>query len=260
MVLTGEVPADTLSRFSDSTDWIPLNRLPGFAEAPHPTPATPAASMPARTAAPVPFNSVAASGPAVTSGEEETLWTGHPSQILNFRVYFGWLLVLLMGGVGLYFAERVPDFATRVSPNTAWIAFGAIAFCALLHLSWAALTLRSTRYLVTTQRVRITLGLLGRDIQEIELFRVKDTAVTQSFLRRLLGVGDITIVSGDANNPNLHLAAIPGAIQLRERLRHEVLSLRQRFGVREVEMMSQAVPPPHDVAAAQSAGPIGPIS
>jgi uncharacterized membrane protein YdbT with pleckstrin-like domain len=80
-------------------------------------------------------------------------------------------------------------------------------------------------------------GIFSKDIQEIELFRVKDTMAHQSFFLRLFGLGTITVLSGDANHPRLVLSGVPHAVELREKLRQEVMNLRQRFGVRELDVM-----------------------
>ena len=232
MVLAGEIPAGSAAETDNSGEWRPLNQIPEFVAGSRvPSPLPPAGPAPATGGVPVP-----AATPVLPS-EEKTLWSGSPSQILNLKVFLAWLFVLSAVGTGLFFAENVPAWSERVTRPQALLGFGALALVGLLHCIWAALSLRSTHYLVTTQRVRVTRGLLGKDMQEIELFRVKDTAATQTFFRRLLGVGDINIVSGDANNPNLHLAAVPRAIELRESIRHEVLALRQRFGVRELDVM-----------------------
>jgi hypothetical protein len=66
---------------------------------------------------------------------------------------------------------------------------------------------------------------------------VKDTAARQSFLLRLFGLGTITVLSGDEGHPRLVLNGVPRALEMRERLRQDVLTLRQRFGVRELDVM-----------------------
>ena len=80
-------------------------------------------------------------------------------------------------------------------------------------------------------------GIFNKDVQEIELFRVKDTAAHQPFLMRLFKLGTIQILSGDSKNPDINLIAMPNPRETRERLRIEVLALRQKLGVREVDMM-----------------------
>jgi hypothetical protein len=45
------------------------------------------------------------------------------------------------------------------------------------------------------------------------------------------------VLSGDEKQPRLVLDGVPNALDMRERLRQEVMSLRQRFGVRELDVM-----------------------
>jgi membrane protein YdbS with pleckstrin-like domain len=210
LVLSGQLDADDWAWPDGAKDWIALKDVPGFAAsggAARQKPATPPAG----------------------ALEEETLWKGHPSQWLNFRIYLGWVIVLVLTlTLGLVYADR-----------TIWVAlaFGAAAVFALVHIVWAYVSLHAVQYVVTSQRVRVISGIFSKDISEIELFRVKDTMAHQSFLLRLFGLGTITILSGDERMPRLVLTGIPGALDLRERLRQEVMVLRQRFGVRELDVM-----------------------
>ena len=205
LVLSGELDADDWAWSDGATDWVHLKNVPNF---------TPSSAKPAAPA---------------TVLAEEVLWQGHPSQVLNLHIYLFWAITLtLVLAAALAFAD-----------NTMWVLliFGVFAVIALGQISWAYFHLRSVQYVISTQRVRIVSGLLSKDIQEIELFRVKDTMAHQSFLLRLFGLGTITVVSGDERHPRLVLSGVPQAIELRERLRQEVMTLRQRFGVRELDVM-----------------------
>jgi uncharacterized membrane protein YdbT with pleckstrin-like domain len=145
--------------------------------------------------------------------------------MLNFPVYFIWTIVLLA------------VLASALIFPWAIVLFGVLAIIALIQSAICFFHLRAIEYVVTTQRVRVLSGIFSKDIQEIELFRVKDTMAHQSFFLRLAGLGTITILSGDERNPNIVLSAVPRALELRERLRQEIMTLRQRFGVREVDVM-----------------------
>lgn len=207
LVLSGELAATDWAWPDGATEWVRLKEVPGFSST---APAAPA--MP----------------PAPTTGEEE-LWRGRPSQVLNFTTYFSWAVILAVAlGAAIVFVHL--QF---------WllIIFGLLALAALVQISLAYFHLRAIEYVVTTQRVRVVSGLFSKDIQEIELFRVKDTMAHQSFFLRLFGLGTITVLSGDENHPRLVLSGVPRAIELRERLREEVMTLRQRFGIRELDVM-----------------------
>jgi membrane protein YdbS with pleckstrin-like domain len=217
LVLSGKVDADDWAWPDGATDWIHLKDVSGFsAAAPEKKPAPPAVSSTPAT-------------PAATP--EEDLWRGHPSQILNLGIYIFWgaILILTLIVVGW--------FVLNESKFWSLVIFGAVALIALINVVVAYLHLHAVEYVVTTQRVRVIAGIFSKDIQEIELFRVKDTAANQSFFLRLFGLGTITIVSGDERHPRIVLSGVPQAIELREKLREEVMTLRQRFGVREVDVM-----------------------
>ncbi|HEX4140538.1 MAG TPA: PH domain-containing protein [Candidatus Methylacidiphilales bacterium] len=211
LVLEGTIDADDWAWPDGATEWMQLRDVPGFAAAKAPT--APPAQPPV----------------AVSHQEEEELWRGHPSQILNLHVYLFWGVIL-----------AAVLIAALIFADNAWWAlaiFAVVAVVAFGQSTWAFFHLRMIEYIITTQRVRVISGLFSKEVQEIELFRVKDTAARQAFLLRLFGLGTITVLSGDEKQPRLVLDGVPRAIEMRERLRQEVLTLRQRFGVRELDVM-----------------------
>jgi uncharacterized membrane protein YdbT with pleckstrin-like domain len=172
--------------------------------------------------------------PTCVAAEEQELWSGHPSQILNADVYLFWSATLIVTAAVLGYLM----YRQMIDSNLwAGIIFGVVALIGAVNIAIAYFHLRTVEYVVSTQRVRIISGLFSKNIQEIELFRVKDTMANQSFYLRLFGLGTITILSGDEKLPRLVLSGVPDAIELRERIRAEVMNLRQRFGVREVDVM-----------------------
>lgn len=63
--------------------------------------------------------------------------------------------------------------------------------------------LNTTTYTITSQRIMVKSGLIGKDVEEIELLRVNDFSVTQTIPDRMLGIGTLTILSDDASSPQL---------------------------------------------------------
>ena len=212
LVLSGKIAPDDWAWPDGATEWIYLKDVPGFTAA---KPAPPATAAPA--ASPV--------------ADEEELWRGQPSQVLNYGIYLFWVIVLIVTLIVVYIAMSGDPLLWSA------LIFGGVTLVALIQVAVAYFHLHTIKYVVTTQRVRVISGIFSKDIQEIELFRVKDTMAHQSFGLRLFGLGTITVVSGDERNPRLVLQGVPDALQLRERLRQEVMTLRQRFGVRELDVM-----------------------
>lgn len=93
------------------------------------------------------------------------------------------------------------------------------------------------RYEITNQRIRVIRGLLGRDYEEIELVRVRDTAVSQHLGERALNVGDITIISNDPSNPEFVLHNVKNPMEVRELIRRATLAEKQRRGLHYREEM-----------------------
>ncbi len=87
------------------------------------------------------------------------------------------------------------------------------------------------RYELTTQRVRLIRGLLGRSYHEIELVRVRDTSVTQHLGERALNVGDVTITSTDQSHPQFTLHNVKNPMEVREMIRKATNQEKQRHGL-----------------------------
>lgn len=78
------------------------------------------------------------------------------------------------------------------------IIAGSLGLAILIAAVLAGLTLLigylrrvSTKYLITTQRLRISRGIVRRDVQETRLERVQNVNYNQSVVDRVLGVGSV---------------------------------------------------------------------
>jgi len=104
-----------------------------------------------------------------------------------------------------------------------------------LGLYWLVvfITRYYTRYRLTSQRIIMESGLLGKRIDEIELFRVKDTRLHQSLVQRIVGLGDIEIISTDVSG-SYRITMLPGAREKREQIRTLAMRAREQVGVRTI--------------------------
>lgn len=89
----------------------------------------------------------------------------------------------------------------------------------------------STRYELTTQRLRILRGLFGRSLEEIDLVRVRDSKVTQHLGERSLNIGDVEIFTTDPSTPELKLENVRNPMEVRETLRTASLAEQKRRGL-----------------------------
>ncbi len=151
--------------------------------------------------------------------EETIFWKGSSSQWLNLGPIAGSIGLaagILIGGV--FFP---PALIALILP---------IGF-----LAWKYLVVRTRVYELTSQRVRVTSGVINQTIDEIELYRVKDTQMFRPWWMRITGLASIQLETSDRSIPNLLIPAISNGVELREILREQVELARDRKRVREMD-------------------------
>lgn len=112
-----------------------------------------------------------------------------------------------------------------------------VAGIGLLLLLRAWYRVASTRYRLTTQRLFVQKGLIAKELEEVELFRVKDVALRQGVLDRMLGVGTVVVLSTDDTAPRLELSGLREPMVVKETLRNAFRAARQREGMRMAEFI-----------------------
>jgi uncharacterized membrane protein YdbT with pleckstrin-like domain len=158
--------------------------------------------------------------------QETLVWRGTPSQWTNFSTYLFCLILAAGVGAAYYF----------VTPPQPLILAGLIVPALWALCRWIAT--RCQRYEITSERVKVTTGLLSRRTQELELYRVRDYSIVEPFWLRLVGCGNIILVTADSTNPNFVLRAVPHAATLKDQIRTNTERMRQRRGVRSLEVDS----------------------
>ena len=133
--------------------------------------------------------------------EEHTVWEGNPSLFNIFWWYLSCIFVI------------------------------TIPYVIFLHLK-----IKNTRYSLTNQRLRISTGIIARDIEDIELYRVLDSAVDQTAMDRMVGIGTVVINSSDERQPVVRLERIRSPRDVREQLRQLSEARRRWRKVQEIEV------------------------
>ncbi|MBY0111870.1 MAG: PH domain-containing protein [Phycisphaerales bacterium] len=142
------------------------------------------------------------------AGPEEVVWSGTPSQWLNFWWYLSCVILI------------------------------PIAI-------WKFIELRSTAFTLTTQRIKLESGVLSKAYDQVELYRVKDTVLTRTLLQRMLGLGSIKMITSDPSQPELVFPSISDSENVREMIRQNVERMRRLRGVRELDVADEMLPHSH---------------
>ncbi|HEY0969666.1 MAG TPA: PH domain-containing protein [Gemmatimonadales bacterium] len=171
---------------------------------------------------------------------EQIVWQGRPSALVDLPFHLLLISGAVLATLGLLFilpgasvsvAER--DVTARVFQ---WIIAGVWVLVVFLVLA-RAIARRATRYILTSERLRVTSGILSTTTEDLELRRVRDTGVTRPFLLRMLGLGDVRILSADPSHPRVTLHAVREPDVLQGTIRKLTERLIRRHGVREIDVM-----------------------
>ncbi len=92
------------------------------------------------------------------------------------------------------------------------------------------LSIPSVNYKLTTERLFITKqGVIGSKGEEIELYKIKDICIKQKLKDKMLGIGDIEIISADEKTPIITLQRIKDPINIKETIRKAVKDSKQNM-------------------------------
>ena len=168
---------------------------------------------------------------------EQTVWEGSPSQAVNLPVYLMLGLGVIVATVGLLYLRPAPTATTDVNlrPIFPWIIVAIWVLCGIGALV-TYLKVSTTKYVLTTERLRVTTGVLSTVTQDLELRRVRDSLILRPFWARVAGLGDVQIVSADASTPRVVLHAIRNPDAVQGQIRSIVQTQIARFNVRQMEV------------------------
>ncbi|MGI6518277.1 MAG: PH domain-containing protein [Bacillota bacterium] len=96
---------------------------------------------------------------------------------------------------------------------------------------------RNTKYVLTNQRILITTGLIGRKEEQIDLARVKDIRMTQGLTDRMVGIGQIDIMSTDLSTPAFRLMGVKDPQHVRDLIWEATNRRRREIGIRHRELL-----------------------
>jgi uncharacterized membrane protein YdbT with pleckstrin-like domain len=158
---------------------------------------------------------------------------------VNLSVYTLLGLGVIVSTVGLLFlrAGTRVDATTDVSARSVypWIIVAIWVLCGIAALV-AYLKVSTTKYVLTSERLRVTTGVFSTRTEDLELRRVRDSVILRPFWARVAGLGDVQILSADASTPRLVLHAIKDPDSVQSMIRHNVQTQWSRFGVRQMEL------------------------
>jgi uncharacterized membrane protein YdbT with pleckstrin-like domain len=170
---------------------------------------------------------------------ERTVWKGSPSQMLNLPIYTTLGIGVIVATVGLLLLRANTPLSATDDLNARsvypWIIVAIWILCGIGALM-SYLKVSTTKYVLTTERLRTTTGVLSTITHDLELRRVRDSLILRPFWARVAGLGDVQVMSADTSTPRITLRAIRDPDGVQAKLRSTVQEQYLRFGVRQMEV------------------------
>jgi len=177
--------------------------------------------------------------------DEQTLWAGRsaPGYYVGryiwgaFWVALCFILAVKARGIQAWAVSLLPanpqvrsalgDPGVGSALTVSFLLLGVLAVWRLVR---TALIHLHTYYEFTTQRIKIRSGVLSRQMNQIELFRVKDLSVTQSLWGKIFEYVHVRVLSSDRIVEDVVLVALPGGFQAADQIRAAAQRARATTG------------------------------
>jgi hypothetical protein len=176
---------------------------------------------------PTPLSADAPHRPA--DDTEEVYYEGSPLMRGAIRKNEPWIL----GGLALIVLPLAYHYGLHKHINH--IAFIVIVLLGLLMVCVPPLWALTIRVRITNYRIDYERGLIGKDIDTLELWHVEDIHYNQTMMDRILGIGTIRVISHDRTTPRLELHSLPHSRHLFDQLKQRIIAVKRQRGVMKID-------------------------
>ena len=127
----------------------------------------------------------------------------------DFRQYLSEVMPLVLAGLlGMALYPFMPKW-----PYISW-AYLALYALLLITLATRYAVLRAFSWEISDVKICRRHGILTRQTDYLELYRVVDYRESQTFLQRLFGVKTVVIISTDKSDPSMLICGVPAKADL----------------------------------------------
>ena len=147
--------------------------------------------------------------PAPATGGAPILTTRPCLRSFTGRFVLLGALAVVIWGLGYVAAVPIPGVLIAIA--------GVLPL--LIGIAWAWLVRLGSEYRVFEDSVEMQSGVVSRNIDNLQLFRVRDLGLSQGVAGRILGFGDVIITSTDQSTPHVTLRGIDDPRHVYETLR-----------------------------------------
>ncbi|KVE37230.1 PH domain-containing protein [Burkholderia sp. TSV86] len=163
-----------------------------------------------------------------TMDEPRVIFEGSPSQVVNLPTLTGNALAAVVVLIAGHFASA----RWHVTPLVGVVP----ALLLVVRALFACLQTAFVEIRIDVERITYRQGILNKEVSSLELFRIQHVTSFHPWWERPFGVGTVIVATSDSDAPRWRLAGLPDAEALRADLNRAAIALRDRKGIREVNM------------------------
>lgn len=157
----------------------------------------------------------------VSYDNEEVVWEGSPSQIVNLGGFIFWSLVFAAAGVGLVLwnAGLREQYTPLIDQVVRYSIYGLL-LVGVLNVLMSYLTVKCERTVITRNKIKEAKGITSIFHQELfcEMSEVSDIKSPPAGLMGLFGLSTLVLETKDADQPIIRIRAIRNRDELVQKI------------------------------------------
>lgn len=157
----------------------------------------------------------------VSYDNEEVVWEGSPSQIVNLGSFIFWGLVFAAAGVGLVLwnAGLKAQYTPLIDQIVRYSIYGLL-IVGVLNVLMSYLTVKCERTVITRNKIKEARGITSIFRQELfcEMSEVSDIKSPPAGLMGLFGLSTLVLETKDADQPIIRIRAIRNRDELVQKI------------------------------------------
>jgi hypothetical protein len=176
---------------------------------------------------------------------DDVLFRGRPSLLAIAGTLTRWLIILIAGGLLLYFPleSMYGDLLGLKLTSDQVLMFGryrvltgaGLAGIASFFLLIKIIRIKSICYEITPNRIEWSRGVLSRKYDNLDMYRIVDLKLRRSLFDCTVGVGTVTLVTRDKTDPEFVFEKMRRAKKLYNVIKKASLEAAIRGGVVHME-------------------------
>jgi membrane protein YdbS with pleckstrin-like domain len=153
---------------------------------------------------------------------ERPLFTGHPAIVYSLGQFVPFAVLIFLAILAGYQLDS--------AMHRTYVLLGLLLASGLIFLYFYLASV-STRFTITTQRIKVRHGVLSQTEENLEMFRIDHFEIRKPITWRLFGYASLHLFSSDAEMPRFRIFAVPNLEALADTLRECQLRERTRRGL-----------------------------